>query len=260
MYGFLQKKVHINLRELYTLHPKSINHLLKITKIKNQNGGEEIMRKELIVVLMLLTTVATTIIVAEPTIEKEIIYKPLSPMKGDDVFVIPEGSKIVHENGITSVYSGNKLISIYDDSKVEIIHVPSGKLVPVTHVHQVPSGSMLIEEDGIVKTYYKDNCILTVIDHDTVDDERISQFPTIPTYDGWVEWSQDLSVDELWQFDAYWTVPSSPPDPNDDAINFLFNGIQPDDADRIIQPVLEWNQLDSGRWTGRAWSVYSSST
>jgi len=38
-------------------------------------------------------------------------------------------------------------------------------------------------------------------------------------------------------------------------IDFLFNGIQPGSSGGIVQPVLEWNQAGSGRWTGRAWYV-----
>ncbi|MDY0387660.1 MAG: hypothetical protein RBT65_11150 [Methanolobus sp.] len=56
-------------------------------------------------------------------------------------------------------------------------------------------------------------------------------------------------------FDAYWKVPVDPPHPNNDAVDFLFNAITPQVGSGIVQPVLEWNQLDSGRWTCRAWCV-----
>jgi len=64
-----------------------------------------------------------------------------------------------------------------------------------------------------------------------------------------------LNVNSLSMFDAYWKVPVDPPHPNNDAVDFLFNAITPQVGSGIVQPVLEWNQLDSGRWTCRAWCV-----
>lgn len=84
---------------------------------------------------------------------------------------------------------------------------------------------------------------------------------TIPEINGWIESSQDWSVNELYRFEAYWNVPSYPPSPEIDTVDFLFNGIQPSDGSAIIvQPVLEWNNAGSGRWTGAAWSVSPGDT
>lgn len=81
---------------------------------------------------------------------------------------------------------------------------------------------------------------------------------TLPAGSAWIEYSYDNDIDELGHFLAEWEVPDDPPDPNNNAINFLFPGIQPQGSTNIIQPVLEWNQASSGRWTGRAWSVWNN--
>jgi hypothetical protein len=81
---------------------------------------------------------------------------------------------------------------------------------------------------------------------------------TFPIYTGWIEDSNDWSVDNLDLFGGTWVVPSNPPNPEANVVDFLFNAIENQSGNKILQPVLEWNQAGSGRWTCRAWSGSSS--
>jgi hypothetical protein len=179
--------------------------------------------------------------------EYTVISAPLSPVEEDYVYSIPVGSSIFHsDNGITLVYGpdGACILSA-KESEASMITTPIG-LRRATHIHEVPSGSH-IKTNGDITEVYKDGIrILTVVDQ--------TKGNTItPDFSGWIEYSKDWSVDELEYFRAKWEVTSAPPDPVEDAIDFLFNGIEPQNLSAIIQPVLEWNQLHSHRWTGRAW-------
>jgi len=161
---------------------------------------------------------------------------------------IPYGSIIQHsKNGMTSVFdSTGKQLLITNDANAKKIAAPGGYKA-ASKIHQVPNGSIIRTNGEITTVDYEGRRILTVLNPDN---------PLIlPGYDGWIESSRDLTVSELGQFIAYWTVPSSPPTPQTDTTDFLFNGIQPSSSGGIVQPVLEWNQAGSGRWTGRAWYV-----
>jgi hypothetical protein len=86
-------------------------------------------------------------------------------------------------------------------------------------------------------------------------------------FTGWIEWAYDRtsSSNPLGEFDAYWNVPSEPtsrPGTNNNAHPiFLFNGIRDYPLyDTIIQPVLEWNNKDTGYyWDIASWSLSGSS-
>ncbi|MEA1895523.1 MAG: hypothetical protein U9N36_10070 [Euryarchaeota archaeon] len=204
----------------------------------------------LLATLLIAAVIAPAMGATIPTSESVIITAPISPMQSDGIYSIPPGSVIDHSaDGTTTVYAPNgTCILTAQDSKADMIGTPSGKSLPATHLHQVPSGSRICTVgDGVTKVYMNETCILTVVNQD-------QEVNTIPDVDGWIESSYDWSVDELWEFNAYWHVPSSPPSPESGTIDFLFNAIEPSTADAIVQPVLEWNQGGSGRWTGSAWT------
>jgi len=161
---------------------------------------------------------------------------------------IPVGSIIYHStNGITRVFdSQGKQILIANDNEGELIAAPGG-YKPATKIHQIPNGSLIKSKGEVTEIVSDEKKVLTVINQ---RDELV-----LPDYDGWIESSRDLSIDELAQFIAYWTVPSSPPSPQQNTVDFLFNAIQSASIGGIAQPVLEWNQAGSGRWTGAAWFV-----
>lgn len=142
--------------------------------------------------------------------------------------------------------SAGKQLFVTNDADAEKIATPDG-YISASKIHQVPNGSIIRTNDEITTVYSEGERILTVLNQDNS--------LVLPGYEGWIESARDLSVSELGQFIAYWKVPSSPPDPQADTVNFLFNGIQPSSSGGIVQPVLEWNQAGSGRWTGRAWYV-----
>lgn len=91
--------------------------------------------------------------------------------------------------------------------------------------------------------------MLTVVNKD-LD----SKVPAPEMGDRWIEWAEDETVSDLEYFSADWEVPNAPQSPGASTVVYLFNGVEPDDGSRIIQPVLEWN---SGYWYGRCWHVWS---
>ena len=183
--------------------------------------------------------------------EKVIINAELSPMKGNNLESIPIGSIIHHSSdGITTVFTSNGehyLSAI--DKEAKKIATPSAGFVPATYVHQVPSGSDIRTNGDVTKVYDNGTCMLTVINSDPDNTAK----DIAPDFTGWIERSEDWSVDELWKFNAYWNTPSPPPSPDADTVDFLFSAICPASGSAIVQPVLEWNNGGTARWTGAAW-------
>jgi hypothetical protein len=184
----------------------------------------------------------------DESIHSEQINQMTETTENPTISKIPYGSIIQHSNnGITTVFdSTGKQLFMTNDADAKEIATPEGYLA-ASKIHQVPNGSIIKTNDEITTVYSEGKCILTVLNPDNLI--------VLPGYEGWIESARDLSVSELGQFIAYWTVPSDPPDPQTDTIDFLFNAIQPSSSAGIVQPVLEWNQAGSGRWTGSAWYV-----
>ncbi|SES68647.1 hypothetical protein SAMN04488587_0580 [Methanococcoides vulcani] len=184
--------------------------------------------------------------------EKKIINAELSTMKGDNLHSIPIGSIIHHSaDGITTVFTsdGKQYLSAVD-AKAKMIATPSG-LKPATRIHQVPSGSDIRTNENITNIYYNGTCIMSIVNEDYAD--NLEKIDEVPDFKGWLKSTVDKDVAGVRRFVAYWNVPTTPPHPNNDAVDFLFNAIKPNGESGIMQPVLEWNQLQSGRWTGAAW-------
>lgn len=181
----------------------------------------------------------------------EKIDKPLSPLEGNDVHSIPIGSTVYHlPTGITKVYGPDKeLVLTARDNEASLVTTPFGPQ-RATHVFEVPNGSLIDESSGdeITRIYKDDVRVLTVVNKDPA-----SKVPAPAMGDRWIEWAEDESVSELEYFVADWEVPADPQSPGENTIVYLFNGIEPDEGGKIIQPVLEWN---SGNWFGRSWYVW----
>jgi hypothetical protein len=158
---------------------------------------------------------------------------------------IPRGAIIRQlKNGITEVYeSDNSLLLRALDSEAAMIPTPSG-LAKATHVYIVPSGSDIDRRGNITDVYENGTLILRVFDVGAL---------TVPQYSGWIEQANNWSVSNLDYFGANWVVPSNPPNPGTNVVDFLFNAIEPQSGNAIIQPVLEWNQAGSHGWTCRSW-------
>lgn len=206
------------------------------------------------------------------------ILKQLSPMEGEDVYSIPEGSVIKHlPSNLTEVYGpeGNLLLTV-DEDEVPKIGTPGGFLLPVTRVHQVPSGSFVGGgSNGIIKVYGPNGkLILTIVD--LSEDKYAASRPTraphptlppvpSPNYSGWIESAWDWYVASIQRFEAHWTCPLEPASPDDDDIVYLFPSIIGDylwgPGSAIIQPVLDWNcsYTGGGRVShGASWVVTES--
>ncbi|MFA4860979.1 hypothetical protein [Methanoregula sp.] len=163
---------------------------------------------------------------------------------------IPQGSIIQHsDDGITRVFdSQGKQISISKDSESPQIPTPDGYISAID-ITQVPDGSYIhVNDNGITDVYLNEKRILTVI-------SPPGKKKTIRSANGWIESSQAGGISQLGQFTADWKVPSSPPNLQTTAINYIFNEIQPEGSIGIVQPVLEYNVGGTHMWTGAPWYV-----
>jgi hypothetical protein len=119
-------------------------------------------------------------------------------------------------------------------------------------INQIPDGSFVqVNDNGTTNVYLNDKRILTVL-------TPISKTIPIPSSDGWIESSQSWGIPQMGQFIADWNVPSSPPNSQTTAINYIFIGIQPSGSAGIVQPVLEYNVAGTHVWTGAPWYVDSN--
>jgi hypothetical protein len=85
--------------------------------------------------------------------------------------------------------------------------------------------------------------------------ERLARPPTPALPDiGWIENAQWRvgGTDPIIYFSTTWIVPPAPAS-SDSQVVFLFNGMQPDSAAHILQPVLQWGS--SGAGGGNYWSI-----
>ena len=171
-----------------------------------------------------------------------------APRPPDNGYTVAAGSIIYHSgDNTTRIFdaSGYQQLIINDTGSSSVL-TPRGYL-PATRVCQIPSGSEIHENGNVTVVSLNGERVLTVIAADAGS--------RVPTVNGWVEDSENWFAGDLAQFIAYWKVPVSPPSPQTNTVDFLFNAIQPspDGALAIIQPVLEWNYDHSGTWTARSW-------
>jgi hypothetical protein len=158
---------------------------------------------------------------------------------------LPPGSTVRHSaDGVTEVKGPNgSLLVRQKDIESEQIYSPFCR-VAATHVFSVPSGSKISRKGNETEVSSEGTVILRIIDDQSV---------ATPKFSGWIEQANDWSVSNLEAFAATWKVPSKPPRPGSNVVDFLFNAIEPATGNEIIQPVLEWNQAGSGGWTLRSW-------
>lgn len=178
----------------------------------------------------------------------------LSPVVGNHVHSIPEGSIIYHSNnGITQVFDATgKQILIADDKKSALIKNPNGAK-PATWVHELPSGSTV---DIIGNRMFATNngkVILTIVDENVNSFEKSTITPLATWNHYWFEYTEAYVAGNIRYFDAYWRVPSQPPSPGSGVIDYLFNSISTTDGEGIVQPVLAWNRAP---YTNQ-WSIVS---
>ncbi|MEA1993729.1 MAG: hypothetical protein U9N35_04960, partial [Euryarchaeota archaeon] len=216
--------------------------------------------RKIVGIATIIAVMVSLLVVSVPAKEQETIKYALSPMKGKDVHSIPEGSTIVHlKDGTTKVYGPTKeLILSVNDSDVEMVPTPSGPM-RATDVYQVPSGALIDTKGNTTKVYKDRRCILTVIDH-SKDTKKLPNLKTRrrwtdndidPPIDvgRWIEFATDDSYDTVDYFSGYWAVPSSPPNPNNNVLDYLFISLQAPGTG-IIQPVLRWY---NDQWKIASW-------
>lgn len=200
-------------------------------------------------------------------VEKTIVRQGITSENEKGLSVIPSGSIIRHyRDNITRVFDANGNQLMYaDDKDAALIPTPSGKMLPATRIHPVPSGAFLKTIGDITYVIHDGNVLFTVVNDLKGESSQVhSDLTTVSTrstsdFTGWIEDAFDNNVPQIGYFSAYWVAPSSPPSSENQEAIFLFNAIQPAAGNAIIQPVLEWNQPSTGLyWTGAAWSLYNN--
>lgn len=193
------------------------------------------------------------------------ILKPISPMEGEDAYLIPKGSVIKHfPDNLTEICGPDgKLLLTARDDEVGMVPTPEG-FAKATRVYQVPSGSFVhgVSKE-ITEVYNADgDLILKVVD--LTEPETKTQ--ALPAYSSWIEYTYYFATNQdISYFHADWACPTEPINNwIDDDVVFLFPSITADGkgdwAGRkvIVQPVLEYNN-DQGqpgnKSIGRCWVV-----
>jgi hypothetical protein len=132
-------------------------------------------------------------------------------------------------------------------------------MMPATQVYEVPDGALIRRDGEIAQVIVNNRTISTVINAETASLKTGSlQVPTIINWT-WIEYANNDSIPNLGRFYAEWTVPTSPTNTTSQLVDFLFTGISPyfpsEHNTTLIQPVIEWNNGNSGIWQGRAWYI-----
>jgi len=189
---------------------------------------------------------------------------------------IPYGSIIYHaDNGITTVFdaSGQQLFSADDQTTTKV--KTSGKDMPATYVHEIPSGSMVLTDPKKPDTTYifdKENqLVLTVIDQSGSTPAANNRLSALTSRNlvgctssgrcsGWFEYAEDDYIPQLNRFEAYWATPNRPLTSDVGEKIAIFNSVQPSRNAFILQPVLEWNvNSNNFAWTAAPWYYHTSS-
>ncbi len=201
--------------------------------------------------LILLFTLDMVPVVAQGPEQKD-LSEPFSTCSKNGAGNIPIGATIYHlSDGVTKVFAPDgALFASVRESDLKTVGVPGGSgKTTVSRVHDIPTGSYIETHGNVTKVYSDDTCILTIINSSNTN--KSAQINP-PVTSGWIEYVADTDVDNLNTFRAKWHCPSYPPNCVN-AYGYIFNGIEPADFSDIIQPCIEWNYGQSGRWTGAAW-------
>ena len=207
-----------------------------------------IKRFYLIAVLAIISTVICAIPVSAQDQEVQVksAFSVNPSVKGTG---IPIGATVhLGADGKTTVFGPNniKILSAWD-SEATTLDTPDGK-VKATHVFEVPSGSTVEKQRKIMTVQFQGQQILTVINDQNTTNRSISP----PAFSAWME-SASYTSSNIGYFRVDSAVPSSPPNPGSNIIDYIWNGFESSDGTDIIQPVLEYNYGGSGAWTCAAW-------
>jgi hypothetical protein len=208
------------------------------------------MRISLTIILTIVLVLACAIPAAAQDDGYVKISEPFTVDKSQPGNLVDIGATIHHlANGVTEVYRADKSLKLKArESDASLISTPNG-LIKANRLYCVPNGAEIITEGNATKILAEGVLILTILD----DTQKQIAVPA----EGWVEKAEDMSVSSLEWWDASWTVPSKPPrnGANDSNYAFYFTGIQ---TDKIIQPVLQWNQAQNHKWTIQSWDYFAN--
>ena len=156
--------------------------------------------------------------------------RPVRPLDTEDVVLTPGGAR---PRSLVRELEPGQHISL-KDGHVRIIETATGKVVK-------DLGEFATHEGGQSEPEPSQG--------------RRGQGPTPALPDiAWIENSQwqNTGADPVISVTTSWIVPPAPSSDDSQTV-FLFNGMQPDDAAHILQPVLQWG--GSGAGGGKYWSI-----
>ena len=189
---------------------------------------------------------------------------------------VPWGGTIEHgmdgEVPTTVVYDANgnpQFFANNDLARAIAVPDPNGTgYLPGTMVHEIPSGAVVDHFDENKQIVTHDNAIVyTEINHPPKTPIRNQQSSrNVAGNDcgypgGYILRAENWNVNQLDKFVANWKVPSSPTLISSQIPHtmFLFNGIEPNPVTTILQPVLEWDNSDTGKyWTLASWDCHDT--
>ncbi len=155
--------------------------------------------------------------------------RPVRPIDTDDVVLTPGG---LRPRSLVHILEPGHHISL-KDGHVRIIETATGK--EVKDLGAVPS-----HESGEAES-------------EPTPEPPGGSVPGLSD-EGWIEnaeWHNEGS-EPIISFTTSWVVPPEPSS-KDSQILFLFNGMQPDSGEHILQPVLQWGESKAGG--GNYWSI-----
>ncbi|KAF9266533.1 hypothetical protein L218DRAFT_1015021 [Marasmius fiardii PR-910] len=140
----------------------------------------------------------------------------------------------------------------------DMVLTPGG-LRPKSNVIQIPEGGSINLTATEIHLLDASKNIIHVAQR---GDGRIGPFtdggPEVPAQTGWISWTQwHRNANPINQFWSSWVVPPNPVTNHGQTI-FLFNGLEPDPGNAILQPVLQWGPSSAGGgpfWQIATWYV-----
>ena len=185
---------------------------------------------------------------------------------------IPTGGYLVFgSDGRTRIFTPDgEEISYSVDEKENQEPVPSGEVLPATHILSLPNGATVNTRGNHVYITAKGDIIAIVISQPDDAAPGDSLVPEAKA-NSWVNYAETDPYNDLKEFEALWEIPHSPnlsyPIGAYQA-NILFNGVEPPDGSEISQPVTAFdyyrhsryltnaNRTDPAivnKWTGASW-------
>ena len=140
-------------------------------------------------------------------------------------------------------------------SHSDLVVTPAGRR-PRSRLHHVPKGARVVQRADEVHVERAGE-LLEKFDLAAA----VSSDPVDSGWNAYTRW-YNLAGLPVTVFATNWTVPRPPTTSNGQVI-FLFNGIEPDDQSRILQPVLQWGVSGAGGgdfWAVASWWVGSTNT